>query len=34
MRPTLFHGLYLYENEQKYDEALTCFQRALSARPG
>ncbi len=30
----LFHGLYLYENEQKYDEALACFQRALSARPG
>ena len=29
-----FHGMYLYENEQKYDEALACFQRALRARPG
>ena len=30
----LFHGLYLYENEQKYEEALACFQRALRTRPG
>ena len=30
----LFHGAYLYENEQKYDEALACFERALRARPG
>ena len=30
----LFHGMYLYENEQKYDEALACFERALRTRPG
>ncbi len=29
-----FHGLYLHENEQKYDEALACFERALRTRPG
>ena len=29
-----FHGMYLYENEQKYDEALACFERALRTRPG
>ncbi len=30
----LFHGMYLSENEQKYDEALACFERALRTRPG
>ena len=30
----LFHGIYLSENEQKYDEALACFERALRTRPG
>ncbi len=30
----LFHGIYLFENEQKYEEALACFQRALRTRPG
>ena len=29
----LFHGMYLYENEQKYEEALACFERALHTRP-
>ncbi len=29
-----FHGIFLYENEQKYEEALACFERALRARPG
>ena len=30
----LFHGIYLFENEQKYEEALACFERALRTRPG
>ena len=30
----LYRGIYLFENEQKYDEALARFQRALKARPG
>ena len=30
----LFHGVHLFENEQKYEEALACFERALRARPG
>ncbi len=30
----LYRGIYLLENEQKYDEALARFQRALKARPG
>ena len=29
-----YHGIYLYENEQKYDQALACFERALLARSG
>ena len=29
-----FHGIFLYKNEQKYEEALACFERALRARPG
>jgi tetratricopeptide (TPR) repeat protein len=30
----LYHGMYLQQNEQKYDEALACFNRALRAKPG
>ena len=30
----LNHGLYLFENEQKYEEALARFERALRTRPG
>lgn len=30
----LYRGIFLFENEQKYDEALARFQRALKARPG
>ena len=30
----LFHGVYLYDYEQIYEEALASFERALEARPG
>ncbi len=30
----LSHGIYLFENEQKYEEALARFERALRTRPG
>ncbi|MDA2930387.1 tetratricopeptide repeat protein [Acidobacteria bacterium AH-259-O06] len=30
----LYLGMYLYKNEQKYEEALSCFERALHVRPG
>ncbi len=30
----LYHGIYLQQNEQKYEEALACFNRALQSRPG
>ena len=29
----LFHGIYVYDSQQDYEEALACFQRALRARP-
>ncbi len=30
----LYRGIFLFENEQKYDDALAHLQRALKARPG
>ena len=30
----LYHGIFLFENEQKYEEALARFERALRTRPG
>ena len=30
----LYRGIFLFENEQKYEEALARFRRALRARPG